>query len=184
MATHFEHVQQILANAAAGAFPNHDGNGRFWELALDDFQALTIYGVQLIADPGPNRGRDSGLVRALRGESPFDGTLFQRMPLGRPPVSPADIQFIEDWIDADLPNEEIGDAPDNGTPDEPETGRPPTPPSSYRERYKPPSPPKGGYLIKNCNLVREAGNNLKIRQFEHSATIQEVSAWQADFSPD
>lgn len=179
MATHYEHVQEILANAAMGAFPNHDGNGRFWELELDDFKALTIYGVQLIADSGPNRGRDSGLVRALRGETPFDGTLFQRMPLGRPPVAPADIQFIEDWIDAGLPNEEIGDEPDDTTPDEPEVDRPPTPPSSYRRRYKPPRQPKGGYLIKNCNLIRESGSNIKIRKNITALTDEELANFRA-----
>lgn len=179
MATHYEHVQQILANAAAGAFPNHDGHGRFWQLELADFKILTIYGVQLIADPGPNRGRDSGLVRALRGEGPFDGTLFGRMPLGRPPVAPADIQFIEDWIDADLPNEEIGDELEDTAPAEPDEGRPQAPPSSYRRRYEPPRRPKDGYLIKNCNLIRESGSNIKIRKNITALTDQELANFRA-----
>ena len=85
--TKYERVQQILGDAAGAALPGHDGQGRFWEQPLAQFEALTIYGVQLIAPPGPNRGRDSGLIKALKGEAPFDGSTFGRMPLGRPLLS-------------------------------------------------------------------------------------------------
>lgn len=98
--TYFQKIRQILNNAAGSSHPSHDGQRRFWELPLDQFVALTIYGVKLVAAPGPNRGANSGLIKALKGEPPFDGSTFDRMPLARPPVAPSDIQFIQDWIDA------------------------------------------------------------------------------------
>ena len=51
----------------------------------------------------PGRGARSGLIIGLRGQSPFDGTQFAQLPWGGKPVSSADIQFIEDWIDAGCP---------------------------------------------------------------------------------
>jgi tyrosinase len=49
------------------------------------------------------RGAASGLVRGLKGQPPFDGTQFARLPWGGRAVSSADIQFIEDWIDDGCP---------------------------------------------------------------------------------
>lgn len=51
----------------------------------------------------PGRGAASGLIRGLKGESPFDETQFARLPWGGKAVSGADIQFIEDWIDDRCP---------------------------------------------------------------------------------
>lgn len=122
MATYYERVQEILSDVAMGSNPHHDGQGRFWEKTLPDFKVLVIYGQQLIADPGADRGARSALIRALRGDAPFDRTVFNRMPFGLPPVKPQDIQFIQSWIDADLPDTEIpaaGAAPTVGaTPEE------------------------------------------------------------------
>ena len=103
--TRYLHLQEILAAAAGPSNPNHDGRGKFWEKPLAEFIALTIYDVKLIADPGANRGANSGLIKALRGVAPFDGSSYDRMPLGRDPVAPADIQFIQDWIDAGCPDD-------------------------------------------------------------------------------
>ena len=47
----------------------------------------------------PGRGAASGLVKGLKGEYPFDGSQFPRLPWAGAAVSPADIQFISDWID-------------------------------------------------------------------------------------
>lgn len=52
---------------------------------------------------GAGRGAASGLVKGLKGEAPFDGSQFPRLPWGGRPVSAADIQFIEQWIDDDCP---------------------------------------------------------------------------------
>lgn len=127
LTTRFQKVQSILAAGAGGSHPDHDGHGRFWELPLAEFVALTIYGVKLIAEPGANRGANSGLIKALKGELPFDGSMFDRMPLGRPPVSPADMQFIQSWIDDGCPDDPLPTAPVQFVSLAPSTGAVPPP---------------------------------------------------------
>jgi hypothetical protein len=61
---------------------------------------LPIYGHPLIADLGPIRGERSDLVKVLKEPLP-DG--IPRMPRFRQGMNPADIKFIQDWIDADCP---------------------------------------------------------------------------------
>jgi tyrosinase len=53
----------------------------------------------------PGRGAASGLVRGLKGEYPFDGSQFPRLPWGGKPVSAADILTVEEWIDDGCPDE-------------------------------------------------------------------------------
>ena len=57
------------------------------------------------------RGASSGLILGLEGLAPFDGSQFPRLPWGGTPVSLADIQFIEKWIDDGCPET---DEPDVG----------------------------------------------------------------------
>lgn len=104
----YARVQELLRNAATDGRPMHmddNGNerGRFWELPYAEFMALSpIYGFPLIADAGPNRGERSNLVKILRG--PLTGVRrIPQMPLDRPAMAAADIQFIQEWIDADCP---------------------------------------------------------------------------------
>jgi hypothetical protein len=104
----FAHVQDILNNAATDGDPIHGDNGKFWNKPLKEFMAIgSIYGVHLIADAGPNRGARSGLIKALRGESPFGDGGIPRMPMDRPPVSAEDISFIERWIDDGCPDDTL-----------------------------------------------------------------------------
>jgi hypothetical protein len=106
--TRYKHVQDILDCAAADGQPRHGGNGRFWDKPLQEFMQIgSIGGVRVIATPGKNRGARSGLILALKGEPPFGNAEDQvpRMPLFKPPVAPADIAFIEKWIDDDCPDE-------------------------------------------------------------------------------
>jgi tyrosinase len=51
----------------------------------------------------PGRGAASGLIVGLKGLCPFDGVQFPRLLWGGQPVAPADIQFIQDWIDDGCP---------------------------------------------------------------------------------
>lgn len=62
--TRYQHVQEILANAAGDAQPDHESKGRFWELPRDQFVELTIYGIELI----PQKYR-SGSVSSAHGAS-------------------------------------------------------------------------------------------------------------------
>ena len=48
-------------------------------------------------------GKNSNLIKALRGQPPFDGTYAPRMPDGYPPVPDDKIDQIERWIDAGCP---------------------------------------------------------------------------------
>jgi len=102
----YAQVQRILETAAGpAANPDHTDStgadrGRFWRLPYKEFMVLPpIYGHQLIADSGPNRGARSGLVQVLQGK--LQGV--PRMPLNRPPVADADIAFISKWIDDGCP---------------------------------------------------------------------------------
>jgi tyrosinase len=138
--TRYQRVKAILSQAAGDANPSYQGYGKFWEMPLQQWLEVVIYGVRMIAPatptakalglplsaPGlcchtaaegqvevpaasvasgrrPGRGAASGLVIGLKGQCPFDGTQFPRLPWDGNPVSDADIQFIEDWIDDGCP---------------------------------------------------------------------------------
>lgn len=105
--TRYQRVQAILNQAATDGMPSHEGQARFWDLPLAGFLALTtIYGVEVIAPKGADRGARSGLIKALKGEKPFGpGGDFPQMPLDRPPVTPENIAYIQKWIDDGCPDE-------------------------------------------------------------------------------
>ncbi len=123
--TRYERVKNILNEAAGESAADYDGFGRFWKLPLEQLLSLEIFGVRMISEEkeslqssccghesgqrpdeeeGCNtRGATSGLVKGLRGEAPFDGSRFPRLPWGGRPVAKEDIQFISDWIDDGCP---------------------------------------------------------------------------------
>ncbi|MFO0847191.1 MAG: ferritin-like domain-containing protein [Gemmataceae bacterium] len=109
--TRFDRVREILEAAAGTGQPSHGGAGRFWNQPRAAFLQTVVYGLKVVETQGDNRGARSALVKALKGEAPFDGTDFVRMPLGRPPVAPADIAFIQSWIDDGCPEDPHGPAP-------------------------------------------------------------------------
>jgi len=61
------------------------------------------------AEPGaefplhPGRGAASPLVKGLRGQAPYDGSVFPRLPWGGAAVAEEDVRFISEWIDDGLP---------------------------------------------------------------------------------
>jgi tyrosinase len=121
-ATRYERVKQILGAAARPGPPPAKGakpKPRFWELSLEEFKQASIYGVRLIAPEQPasccsdgvSRSANSGLIKALRGMAPFDGSRFPPRPWGSSELSDADIQFIADWIDDGCPSDDQGDMP-------------------------------------------------------------------------
>jgi hypothetical protein len=95
-----EQVRRILDAAIGFGGAPH---GRFWNLPLAEFVAFVYDGLEVITPPGPDRGKNSNLIKALKGEDPFDGSAQRRMPPNRPAVAPEHIEFIKDWIDADCP---------------------------------------------------------------------------------
>jgi len=98
--TGYARVQQILESAVPSGNPSHGGKKKFWQKTYLEFISLSVYGQNLIASPGVNRGANSALVKILRGELPP----FPRMPMPPlPPVPDPEIAWIESWIDAGMP---------------------------------------------------------------------------------
>src|SRR5437660_24267 len=108
--TRYELVKQILDGAAAGSSADYDGRGRFWDLPLPQFLEVEIHGVRMIAPDEPpapscchggaaeatanSRSARSGLIRGLRGQTPFDGTQYPSLPWGGHAVPDDQISFI------------------------------------------------------------------------------------------
>jgi hypothetical protein len=103
--TRFDRVRELLNVAVGTAQPYHSGSGTFWNLARADFLQTFVYGLRAVETEGENRGARSNLIKALKGEAPFDGTEYERMPAGRPAMAPPDIAFIENWIDDGCPED-------------------------------------------------------------------------------
>jgi tyrosinase len=125
-ATRHQRVKDVLDRAAGDSRADYGGLGRFWELPPQELEQVNLYGVRMIAPKEKaascccsegaekkeaaaacaGRGAASGLVQGLRGEPPFDGSRFPRLPWGGPAattVAEEDIRFISDWIDDGLP---------------------------------------------------------------------------------
>ena len=117
--TRYDRVKQILGASARESGPSGSrALARFWDQDLEHFKQASIYGVRLIAPEQPgfccsdgNRSARSGLIKALRGEAPFDGRQYPPRPWGGAPVDDDDIQFIADWIDDDCPADDLGKMP-------------------------------------------------------------------------
>jgi tyrosinase len=116
--TRYERVKEILDQAAGASTADYGGVGRFWTLPPAEWTELQLFGVRLIAPAAsapapqscccsgaeaPSRGDASGLIQGLRGQPPFDGSRFPRLPWGGQPVSDENIRFISEWIDDGLP---------------------------------------------------------------------------------
>lgn len=116
----FERVQEILRNAA------HNNENAFaglhlWEFSRDQLLAAELHGIRLIAPEHDGksscchsatsesvkaRSARSGLVRGLRGQTPFDGSQFPSLPWGARPMGEEEIQELADWIDDGCPSDD------------------------------------------------------------------------------
>ena len=122
----YARVKEILALAAGNSkadygLPHQQAP---WDLPLDKLLLASLNGVRLIAPeqeqtrsccahhPAPSeaagRAARSGLIQGLRGDPPFDGSQFPRLPWGGEAVAESDIQFISQWIDDGCPPEDRG----------------------------------------------------------------------------
>jgi len=114
----FAKVQRILDEAAGKSSADYGGLGRFWGRSHAEFLKTVVHGIPMIApveeksksccgtstsDGGKTRADRSGLIQGLRGETPFDGMTFPRLPWGGNPLSDDDIGFIADWINDGCP---------------------------------------------------------------------------------
>jgi tyrosinase len=125
----YARFQNVLKTAAGGATSDYGGLGPLWELSLDRLLEVSLYGIRLIApeetkhsccshlpaNSTERRSERSGLIQGLRGEPPFDGTRFPKLPWGGSAVASEDIDIIADWIDDGCPatdkNVELDAAP-------------------------------------------------------------------------
>jgi tyrosinase len=119
-------VKEILTHAAGDSkadygLPHHQAP---WDLPLDKLLLASLYGVRLIApekEPvrsccghqasetaAARRAARSGLIQGMRGDPPFDGSQFPRLPWGGQAVAEGDILFIARWIDDGCPTEDRG----------------------------------------------------------------------------
>ena len=103
-------IRSMLNNLIGNRAPRHSGTigsgpsqplRRFWELPRDSFIAASVYGQRAVI---PGNSADSALVKSLKGDPPFNGTGFARMPPGGPFLPDADIAFIARWIDDGAPD--------------------------------------------------------------------------------
>jgi hypothetical protein len=109
----FPQVKDILDAAVGGAAAPVGGpHGAFWRpQTRDQFVAFTFLGLKLV---NVGNGAGSTIVKALRGQAPFGsdigtpGAGLRRMPAGRPPVPPGQVDEISAWIDAGCPDQVAG----------------------------------------------------------------------------
>jgi hypothetical protein len=102
----YQKVISILDGAVGGPAAPVGFHGPFWRnRTRDAFVAHVQFGQQLIVLNDP---ASSALIRAFKGDAPFDGAPFGRMPSGGNPPVPADqIAFIEQWISDGCPEDEL-----------------------------------------------------------------------------
>ena len=118
----YQRFQELLRAAAGDSASDYGGLGPLWELPLDQLLTASLYGVRLIApeeqakpsccahhadDLRASRADRSGLIQGLRGEPPFDGTKFPRLPWGGRALADSDINLIAEWINDGCPRSDV-----------------------------------------------------------------------------
>src|SRR5580658_7692953 len=98
----FDRVRSLLEHAAAGAAPSFGGL-ELWSMSRDQFVTAKLLGLPLVALRKPAHsccgssssvtdGGGSALLDGLRGEGPFDGSQFPRLPWVRPPMAESEVR--------------------------------------------------------------------------------------------
>ena len=109
----YARIQQILDESVQGG--TFGGHGPFWRgLTRDQFVAKKVFGrAVIVSKPDGSFDPDASfLVKALEGRAPFGrdlpnpppGAIWNRMPLGFPPVPQEQIDEIRAWIAGGCPN--------------------------------------------------------------------------------
>jgi tyrosinase len=108
VSSRFDRVRQLLEKAADGQASAFGGLA-LWSLPHDQWATAKLLGLALIETKAAahccckttQSGADTGtsaLLLGLRGQQPFDGTQFPRLPWGRPTMTEGDIAEIAEWI--------------------------------------------------------------------------------------
>jgi hypothetical protein len=97
-------ISSQTGNTEQADSENQSPHGAFWNtLSYDDFVNGDVpnIGVPILVKGDSTQ---SNLILALRGEPPFDGSSFRRMPADGPPyLTAAHIAPIAAWIDRGCP---------------------------------------------------------------------------------
>lgn len=99
----FATIQEFLKKSA-GEDPAAYGGFELWTFSRDQFFSTLLAGLPLIAPLTAKKSccsqlpTSSALLLGLRGEQPFDGTQYPRMPFGREPWPAHDIEIVARWI--------------------------------------------------------------------------------------
>lgn len=111
--TGFSKLVRLLESAVRGFRVGAHHN--FWrDVTRDEFVSMSVFGYPLVArrKDGSFDAAGSNLIKALRGEPPFDRveadppgdpSRFPRMPAEHPPMPPEAIEYIYRWIEAGCP---------------------------------------------------------------------------------
>lgn len=160
MAIGFKEVIEILDRSVGGPDAPVGAHGASWRgKTRDQFLELSIFGRKLIKLGDPE---NSNLILALKGEAPFDGSSFKRMPSGgRPPVPDQEIELLANWIRQGCPEE--GEAPAPEPPPEPD----------------PPEQPDEGYVAHPV-LPGTLGGPRKVYRIHPSVGVARVGNSQAE----
>src|SRR5215471_6296954 len=109
------HLNTVIARLGSniGGAPH----GAFWNtMSYQEFISGNVPNVRRQPGDPPNAqgnwkvlvvgdAAKSNIIRALQGDPPFDGSVFEQMPADGPPFfDPGDIQPLADWINAKCPN--------------------------------------------------------------------------------
>ena len=108
-------IQHLLEESASGN-PAAYGGLSLWAFTHDQLLAAELGGLPLISIAPLKKSCCSGhvptatsaLLLGLRGEQPFDGSQYPRLPWGQPPMPERSIQLVADWIADGAPDAETG----------------------------------------------------------------------------
>jgi hypothetical protein len=97
------YISESTGNNEESDAENNAPHGAFWKtMTYEEFTTGSIFGQYAILVVG--NSAESNIIKALKGEAPFDGSVFQRMPGDGPPFFTDDqINEIAAWIDKDCP---------------------------------------------------------------------------------
>ncbi|MDQ5822694.1 MAG: ferritin-like protein [Chloroflexota bacterium] len=109
--TGFAKAVRLLESAVRGFRVGAHHN--FWRnVTRDEFVSMSVFGYPLVSRRGDGSfdAAGSNLIKALRGEPPFDAadpsedpSRLPRMPAEHPPMAPEAIEYIYRWIEAGCP---------------------------------------------------------------------------------
>lgn len=108
----FTLVRELLKRAGAGDASSYGGLA-VWTFSHAQLLSTTLGHLPLVSLPAPQKSccstavsPASALLLGLRGEAPFDGSQYPRLPWRHPAMSEEDIEIIASWIADGAPEQD------------------------------------------------------------------------------